>query len=114
MARPRQFISEALRPAGGSTDAGAAARGEPALPAAFLWRGAEHPVAAVLERWRETGPCTSGSGERYVRRHRFRILTSAGDEWEVYCDRQGRRGKDAKARWWLFTVARRTGRGAGR
>jgi hypothetical protein len=114
MACRNQFVSEALRPMGASTDAGAMARGEPALPAAFLWRGVEYPVAAVLKRWRETGPCTSGSGEQYVRRHRFRILTSTGDEWEVYCDRQARRGKNPKARWWLFAITQRPDRAAGR
>lgn len=100
----KRFIGEALRPAGGPADARAMVRGEPGLPARFVWRGAEYKVTAVLERWRETGPCTSGSGEKYVRKHRFRILTSTGDAWELYCDRQPRRGKSPRARWWLFAI----------
>jgi len=101
----RRFIGEPIRPVAGSGDAAAMAQGEPGLPSRFRWRDAEFEVAAVLDRWRETGPCTSGSGERYVRKHWWRLRTVSGEEMEIYCDRQPRRGRNPKARWWLFTVA---------
>ena len=101
----RRFVGDAIRPVAGSGDATAMARGEPGLPLRFRWRDADFEVAAVLARWRETGPCTSGSGERYVRKHWWRLRTASGEEMEIYCDRQPRRGKNPKARWWLFTVA---------
>jgi phosphoribosylglycinamide formyltransferase-1 len=100
----RRFVGDAIRPVAGSGDATAMARGEPGLPLRFRWREADFEVAAVLARWRETGPCTSGSGERYVRRHWFRIRTTSGEEMEIYCDRQPRRGANPRARWWLFAI----------
>jgi len=103
-----QFVGEALQPVADTAEARATARGEPGLPAAFVWRGTTYAVTAVLERWRETGACRNGSGEQYVRKHHFRILLATGDEWEVYCDRQARRGKNPKARWWLFAFTQPT------
>ena len=100
----RQFVGEALHPAAGAGDAGAMARGEPGVPARFTWRDRQWDVAKVLERWRETGPCRNGSPEQYVRKHWFRVLLVTGEELEIYCDRQARRGKNPKARWWVFAI----------
>ena len=100
-----EFIGEPLRPVPGTMDVRGMARGEPGVPGRFTWRGAEHTVVAVLERWKETGPCTSGSGERYVRKHWFRIRTAAGHEMRIYFERQARSAREKKSRWWVSSVS---------
>jgi hypothetical protein len=80
------------------------AAGEPGLPGRFLWRGKEHEVATVLRKWKESGPCHHGSGEMYLRKHWYEIITVAGERMTIYFERQSR-GK-AKARWWLYTVGK--------
>jgi hypothetical protein len=86
-------------------DTGRMARGEPGLPGRFLWRGQEYVVERVLEQWKETSPCTSGSGERYVRKHWYRIRTTSGSEMRIYFERQARSARERKRRWWLYTVS---------
>lgn len=101
---PPQFVSEAIEPVPGTMSLDAMARGEPGLPQRFRWRGTEHAVERVLDTWKETGPCRSGSPERYVRKHWFRVVTTTGDEMQLYFERQARSGRQRKARWWLYTV----------
>ena len=66
---------------------------------------AEYTVAEVLEEWKETGPCHHGSGERYVRKHWFRLRMASGEEMKLYFERHARSAKQMKQRWWLYTVA---------
>jgi phosphoribosylglycinamide formyltransferase-1 len=80
--------------------------GEPGLPGRFSWRGTEYGVARVLATWKTTGPCKHGSGEQYVRRHWFRLITTDGTEMEIYFDRQPRAAQN-KQRWWRATVVER-------
>ncbi len=100
-----KLISEALRPlfAGDGVDSPVTA-GDPLLPRAFVWRGATYPVLAVLNAGRGLGPCTHGSGERYVRKHWYRIATAGGLVMRVYFERRPRRGA-AMTRWWLYSIA---------
>ena len=100
-----RLISEPVTPVKGGGNVGPVVPGSPLLPARFLWRGEECEVAEVLEEWRETGPCRHGSGERYVRKHWFRIRTANGEEWKLYFERQARSARQRKQRWWLYTVA---------
>jgi len=99
-----QFIGEAIIPAAGAGDATAMARGEPGLPSRFTWRGREYSVAGVIAAWKSTGPCRSGGGEVYLRRHWFRVLTAPPAVMTLYCDRQGRIPKRPKSRWFLYTL----------
>lgn len=100
---PGQLISQQIKPLLGTVDAGRAAiPGEPMLPAAFEWQRTEYPVLEVLESWKETGPCSHGSGERYVNKHWYRIRTTGG-EMKIYFERKARSKQDAKKRWWLYT-----------
>ncbi len=99
-----EFVGERLEPLGGTFDRGAMAQGEPGLPRAFRWRGGEHAVAEVLERWKTTGACRSGSDEQYVRKHWYRVRTAAGVEMTLYFERQPRSGRERKSRWWVFKV----------
>lgn len=101
----KEFIGEIITPMEGSFFAAAMAAGEPGLPRRFRWRGADYQVARVLETWKTTGPCRHGSGERYVRKHWFRIVTSEGAEIEIYFDRQARSPQKSH-RWWLATIVR--------
>lgn len=101
----KEFISEPIFPVAGSFDVSAMTAGEPGLPARFTWRGAEHEVARVLESWKTVGPCRHGSGEKYVRRHWFRVVTTDGSEMELYFDRQPR-VRQKTQRWWLATIVR--------
>jgi len=101
-----QFIGEAIRPDADSFNARCLAGGEPAMPRRFAWRGEDFVVAGVLERWKTTGDCTSGSGEQYVRRHWFRVRTTSGDEMKIYFERQARSTRERRTRWWLYSLSR--------
>ena len=100
-----ELISEPLVPIMTEVDASRIVIGAPVLPTKFLWRGMEHPVTEVLEQWKETGPCRHGSGERYVRKHWYRILLATGGEMKIYFERQARSARQRKQRWWLYTVS---------
>ena len=97
-----QFISEPIEPAPGAADATAMARGEPGLPATFTWRGRAYHVAGRLDTWKQSGP--SSCGERYLRRHWFRVQTLEGPVMTLYCLRQPASARRAKARWWLYSL----------
>ena len=82
------------------------------------WRGAnrdfrknsagakkEYVVADVLETWKEHGDCRHGSGERYVRKHGYRVLTAGGAVLRLYFQRSQGRGKlPSKSRWWVHSI----------
>ena len=102
---PASFISEPIRPVEGGFDTGGMARGEPGLPHKFHWRKKEYVVAEVLERWKEHGDCRHGSGERYVRKHGYRVRTTDGVVFRLYFQRSAGRGKLATgARWRIKSI----------
>ena len=98
-----QFISAAIQPVVGTIDAARMSTGEPGLPRQFRWRSQTIQIARVLKTWRETGPCHHGSGETYVRKHWFEVLTDSGDTMKIYFERQPRSRRN-RSRWWLFTI----------
>jgi hypothetical protein len=98
-----RFISEPLNPVVSTCDASRMGRGDPGLPREFRWRGKTLQVEAVLRTWRQTGPCRHGSGEKYVRRHWFEVVTTSQEVAKLYFDRQQRSGRKAP-RWWLFSL----------
>lgn len=99
---PQKFVSEPLEPLTAGADTALMASGEPGLPRAFRWRGQVIEVQTLLRRWHETGPCSHGSPERYLRRHWFEVETDRG-RMRIYFERQPRRGKK-EPRWWLFSL----------
>jgi phosphoribosylglycinamide formyltransferase-1 len=101
-----EFISEPITPVAGTFDPGGMTRGEPGLPQRFVWRNTEYTLAAVLEAWKEDGSCRHGSGERYLRKHWFRIQTEQGPRMRIYFERQARSKGQSKTRWWLDTIDR--------
>lgn len=96
------FIGEAIEPEGGSFSASAMATGKPGLPRSFAWRGGSFSVLEILEEWKEAGDCRHGSGERYVRKHWFRVRTTEHLEMKIYFERQGR--SSGGSRWRLYTI----------
>ncbi|MBN2450649.1 MAG: cytoplasmic protein [Lentisphaeria bacterium] len=103
---PRErFVSEPIVPIPGSFLPGPMAVGEPGIPLRFRWRRREYEVARVLDTWKTTGACRNGSGERYVRRHGYRIETTDGTRMRIAFDRQPRAGR-SRRRWWLVAMSR--------
>ncbi len=98
-----QFISAAIEPVVGTMDAARMSTGEPGLPRQFRFGSQTIHIARVLKTWRETGPCHHHSGERYVRKHWFQVLTDSGETMKIYFQRQAR-SRSNKSRWWLFTI----------
>lgn len=101
-----EFISEPIQPVPGSADSAAMVRGEPGFPKRFIWRDTEYLLDKILETWKQSGPCKSGSPEQYLRKHWFRIRTTGGWQMTIYFDRQPRSKRQAKTRWWLYTLAK--------
>jgi hypothetical protein len=100
-----RFVSEPIRPAEDSFVFAGTPAGEPPVPQRFTWRDTEYTVAEVLERRRETGPCTHGSGELYARKHWFRVRTTTGEVMNLYFERHARSRAERKKRWWLYSVS---------
>ena len=98
-----EFVSEAIVPTPGSFDAGAMSIGEPGLPGGFTWRGQEFRVSRLMSKWKSTG---KDRGETYLRRHWYRIQTTTGETMTLYCQRQTMGAKNAKQRWWVYSVTR--------
>jgi hypothetical protein len=101
---PERFISENIVPDPESFDTAGMAVGGPGLPRRFSWRGKDYAIVKVLEKWKETGPCVSGSDERYVRKHWFKIEADSGDVMKIYYERQPKSKRQARQRWVLFTI----------
>jgi len=101
-----QFVSEPITPVTGTFDPAAMSRGEPGLPSGFIWRDKQYDVAEIVQAWKETGPCKSGAGEMYLRKHWWKIRTGNGTEITIYFERQPRSKQQNKKRWWLYTIDR--------
>ena len=97
-----QFISEPIRPVASSIDTASMAIGTPSLPRQFHWRDEQLEVAQVAGSWRESGPCSHGSGEVYAKKHWFEVTMTDGRFAKLYYERQAR-GKRLE-RWWLYTI----------
>src|SRR4051794_18350785 len=96
-----RFIGDDITPVLATCDTSRMAAGEPCLPREFLWRGRTVEVVAVLRSWRETGPCSHGSSDRYVRTHWYEVATADDGTLKIYFERQARRGEKG-SRWRLF------------
>jgi hypothetical protein len=103
-----EFVSEPIMPGSGTFETAPMAAGLPGLPRWFTWRSTRHDVAEVLEAWKASGPEIGRlGGERYLRRHYFRLRMADGAVWVVYFVRHTPRNGSAKRRWFLLgaTVA---------
>jgi hypothetical protein len=100
------FVGEAITPEDMSFSVFAMAMGKPGLPRTFSWKGRRFSILEVLEEWKESGDCRHGSGERYVRKHWFRVRTTGDLEMRIYFERKGR--SSGGSRWRLHSM-RNTG-----
>ena len=98
-----EFVSERMMPVRASADAKGPARGEPGLPAQFVWRDETHTVAEVLRKWKTSAPERHTHGELYLRRHWWTLRTTLGLVVTLYCLR---RAKPGEGRWWVYTIRR--------
>jgi len=98
------LISERIKPIVSTMDPRIAATGEPDFPKRFAWRDRDYELAEVIAKWHETGDCTHGSEEQYVRKHWFWIRTTDGTQMKIYFERRPASKRERTARWWLFSV----------
>jgi phosphoribosylglycinamide formyltransferase-1 len=98
------FVGDSITPEVDAFSVSPMATGAPGLPGRFIWEAQSFSVLEVLEQWKETGSCRNGSGERYVRKHWFRIRTTGDLEMKVYFERQAR--SSGGSRWRLYSIRR--------
>jgi len=103
-----EFISEVIKPLPEELDLSQSSPGEPALPRKFYWRKETVEIAEVVRKWKSSSPCVHGSGDLYVRRHWYEIMTTDGREMKIYFDRNTKPLRNAKRRWWMFSQTIRT------
>lgn len=96
------FVGEGITPEDMSFSLSPMAMGKPGLPSKFSWNSRIFEVLEVLAEWKECGDCRHGSGERYVRKHWFRVRTTDGLEMKIYFERQGR--SSGGSRWRLYSL----------
>lgn len=101
-----QFVGEPLRPEGASISSTGMAAGSPGLPRRFSWKNGSFEVLEVLESWKQAGPCRHGSGERYLRKHWFRVRATGEIIATLYFERQ--KPSSGGSRWRLYTIERTT------
>ncbi len=100
-----EFISEPIKTDAGTFDAAAMARGQPGLPAGFSWRGRHYVVRQLLASWKQSeAEGHRPGGERYYRKHFFRVRTDTGETMLLYAVRHLKPGEPPKRRWWLYTI----------
>jgi hypothetical protein len=97
-----RFVGEGITPEDSSFCVSQMAMGKPGLPQKFSCEGKGFSILEVLEEWKEAGDCHHGSGERYVRKHWFRVRTSDDLEMKIYFERQGR--SSGGSRWRLDSL----------
>ena len=102
-----EFVSEAIVPDPGTAATGAMARGMPGLPRGFTWRERHYTIGEVLREWKhsEAEGHTPG-GERYYRKHYFKVRVDTGEAMTLYCVRHVKPGENPKKRWWLYSIER--------
>jgi hypothetical protein len=94
-----RFVGEALVPAAMYLPSPALSRGEPPLPASFVWKTVELPVHEILRTWRST---KTDRGDDYLAKLWYEFKTSGDHVAVVYFDRKARPGR---ARWWLYSIS---------
>lgn len=99
-----EFISEPITPDARTFDAAAMATGVPGLPTGFTWRDRHFQIDAIISSWKESESCTHGSGERYLRKHFWKVRVMTGETMTLYALRKVKRGENPKQRWWLYTI----------
>ncbi len=98
-----EFVAEPLEPVGGAFDTAAMGTGLPGLPNAFRWRDQEFQIAAELGSWKHSASYNGTvGGQRYLRRHYWRLRMSDGSAWTVYFIRHTPRSGSSRRRWFIY------------
>lgn len=102
-----EFISESVKPDAGTADTAAMSRGMPGLPAGFTWRDRHYEIRELLSAWKHSESETHRpGGERYYRKHFFKIRVETGEVMTLYALRHVKRGENPRKRWWLHSIDR--------
>lgn len=105
-----ELISEAITPDPATADASAMSRGEPGMPTGFTWRDRHYAIVAVLAEWKASEAWNhSPHGQRYYRKHFYRVRTDSGEVMTLYGLRHTKPGESRRKRWWLYTIEREPG-----
>ncbi len=94
------FVSERITPEPGYFDIAPLARGEPAVPKAFVWRNQRFDVARTHGSKRTMG---EDRGDAYIRRHYYDVETTDALRMSLYFERNPSDRTKRKA-WWLYTL----------
>lgn len=100
---PERLVSQPIRPVDPGDALIAWTVGEPLLPKAFLWQQATIRLEQCLEKWKESA--AAEGGERYVRKHWYRVRLADGRVAKLYCLRRPDHRRKAALRWRLFSLA---------
>lgn len=106
MAAHPEFISESITPDAGTHDTAAMARGQAGLPTGFTWRGTHYAIVETISEWKASEAEDHAGGERYYRKHFWRVRVDSGETMTLYAVRHTKPGENAKRRWWLYTIDR--------
>ena len=107
---PGEFVSEPVTPDAGTFQASAMARGQPGLPTGFTWRDRHYAIVELLAEWKQSeAENHSPGGERYYRKHFFRVRTDSGETMTLYAVRHVKPGENARKRWWLYSIEKDKG-----
>ena len=104
-----EFVSEPIQPDRGTAAIGAMARGLAGLPTGFTWRDNHYAIREILGEWKRSEAYTHRpGGERYYRKHYYRVRVDTGEIMTLYAARHVKNGENPRRRWRLHTVERQT------
>ncbi|MDX2111487.1 MAG: DUF6504 family protein [Verrucomicrobiota bacterium] len=96
------LLSAPLKPVDTSDVVLAQTVGEPILPRQFQQGKEVLTITSVMEKWKESE--VAGCGDRYVRKHWYKVQIEDGRTAKLYCLRKADSRASAKQRWWLYSV----------
>ena len=107
-----EFVSEPITPDAGTFQPEAMARGQPGLPSGFTWRGRHYAIRELLDEWKHSEAYNhTPGGDRYYRKHYFRVRVDRGERMTLYAVRHVKPGENQRKRWWLYSIERGTAEG---
>ena len=104
MDQSAEFISESVVPDSGTFDTAAMATGQAGLPTGFTWRNRHYQIVGVESQWKASESWNHAAGERYYRRHYWRVRVHSGQTFTLYTVRKTKSGESARKRWWLYSI----------
>jgi hypothetical protein len=99
-----EFVSEPIVPDAGRFDTSSMSAGRPGLPEGFTWRGRHYAIREILDEWKVSEAEHHRSGERYYRKHFWRVRVDSGEMMTLYAVRHVKTGESPRKRWWMYTI----------